>query len=46
MDQYRIPSLARACEMLELFVEADAPLSSSEVAPRVSACRGRPPCAS
>jgi DNA-binding IclR family transcriptional regulator len=35
MDQYRIPSLARACEMLELFVDADAPLSSSEVARRL-----------
>jgi len=36
MDQYRIPSLARACEMLELFAEAEAPLSSSEVARRLS----------
>src|SRR5689334_16765173 len=35
MDQYRIPSLARACEMLELFVDAEAPLSSSEVARRM-----------
>jgi DNA-binding IclR family transcriptional regulator len=35
MDQYRIPSLARACEMLELFVDAEAPLSSSEVARRL-----------
>ncbi|MEO5820365.1 MAG: IclR family transcriptional regulator [Vicinamibacteraceae bacterium] len=35
MDQYRIPSLARACEILELFVETDTPLSSSEVARRV-----------
>jgi DNA-binding IclR family transcriptional regulator len=44
MDQYRIPSLARACEMLELFAEAEAPLSSSEVArqlriPRTTALR-------
>ena len=36
MDRYRIPSLARACEALELFVEAEAPLSSSEVARRLS----------
>jgi DNA-binding IclR family transcriptional regulator len=35
MDRYRIPSLARACEMLELFVDAEAPLSSSEVARRL-----------
>jgi DNA-binding IclR family transcriptional regulator len=35
MDRYRIPSLARACEMLELFAEADVPLSSSEVARRL-----------
>jgi DNA-binding IclR family transcriptional regulator len=35
MDQYRIPSLARACEMLELFVDSDEPLSSSEVARRL-----------
>ena len=35
MDKYRIPSLARACEALELFVEAEAPLSSSEVARRL-----------
>jgi DNA-binding IclR family transcriptional regulator len=35
MDQYRIPSLARACEALELFVEAETPLSSSEVARRL-----------
>ena len=35
MDRYRIPSLARACEMLELFVEAESPLSSSEVARRL-----------
>jgi DNA-binding IclR family transcriptional regulator len=39
MEQYRIPSLARACEMLELFAEADAPLSSSEVARRLQAPR-------
>jgi DNA-binding IclR family transcriptional regulator len=36
MDKYRIPSLARACEMLEIFVETDTPLSSSEVARRIS----------
>jgi DNA-binding IclR family transcriptional regulator len=36
MDRYRIPSLARACEALELFVEAESPLSSSEVARRLS----------
>ena len=35
MDKYRIPSLARACEMLDLFVETDTPLSSSEVARRL-----------
>jgi DNA-binding IclR family transcriptional regulator len=35
MDKYRIPSLARACETLELFAEAEAPLSSSEVARRL-----------
>jgi DNA-binding IclR family transcriptional regulator len=35
MDRYRIPSLARACEILEIFVESDAALSSSEVARRV-----------
>jgi DNA-binding IclR family transcriptional regulator len=39
MDRYRIPSLARACEALELFVEADAPLSSSEVARRLNTPR-------
>jgi DNA-binding IclR family transcriptional regulator len=39
MDQYRIPSLARACEMLELFVDAEAPLSSSEVARRLKVPR-------
>jgi hypothetical protein len=27
MDRYRIPNLARASEALELFVEAEAPLS-------------------
>ena len=36
MDKYRIPSLARACEALDLFVEAESPLSSSEVARRLS----------
>jgi DNA-binding IclR family transcriptional regulator len=36
MDKYRIPSLARACEALELFVEAESPLSSSEVARRLA----------
>jgi len=35
MDRYRIPSLARACEMLEMFADAEAPLSSSEVARRL-----------
>jgi IclR family acetate operon transcriptional repressor len=35
MDQYRIPSLARACEMLELFVDSEEPLTSSEVARRL-----------
>ena len=35
MDQYRIPSLARACEMLELFVDSEEPLTSSEVARRM-----------
>jgi DNA-binding IclR family transcriptional regulator len=35
MDQYRIPSLARACQILELFADTDAPLSSSEVARRL-----------
>src|SRR6187401_2496769 len=39
MDKYRIPSLARACEILELFVETDTPLSSSEVARRVQVPR-------
>jgi DNA-binding IclR family transcriptional regulator len=39
MDKYRIPSLARACEMLELFAEAEAPLSSSEVARRLQVPR-------
>ncbi len=35
MDRYRIPSLARACEALQLFVESEEPLSSSEVARRL-----------
>jgi IclR family transcriptional regulator, acetate operon repressor len=35
MDQYRIPNLARACEALELFVDSEEPLSSSEVARRL-----------
>jgi DNA-binding IclR family transcriptional regulator len=35
MDRYRIPSLARACEALELFVDSEEPLSSSEIARRL-----------
>ena len=35
MDRYRIPSLARACEALELFVDSEEALSSSEVARRL-----------
>jgi DNA-binding IclR family transcriptional regulator len=39
MPQNRIPSLARACQILELFADADEPLSSSEVARRLDVPR-------
>ncbi len=35
MEQYRIPSLARACQILELFADSGETMSSSDVARRM-----------